>query len=251
VYCPEFPEFPLGTLIGWAIGSIADLATGQSVSPPGVIGLGTDIFGSIAGSVNNGQPWDEQWSIGGGGSLNTGTVFGSGNTGPFIFSFEDQQQQYLNGRLLLPNGDVAIWGIGGGQGGAVLKAAGRRAAHDLGCVVPGFGAGSAGGGLVLSGQPNPGFKSPVTGALVGGSKPFATPGASAGSSTLSSTLRDALPQRLPFRVPTPVGGPGTGRAFGVQATKSLGAAVGRWAPFLGWAGVAYGAYQVNSCLGAK
>jgi RHS repeat-associated protein len=49
--------FPgLGTLIGWGIGSIADLATGQSISPPGLIGIGSDIFGSIAGGVNNGQP---------------------------------------------------------------------------------------------------------------------------------------------------------------------------------------------------
>jgi hypothetical protein len=37
---------------------------------------------------------NEQLPIGGGfggGPLNTGTVFGSGNTGPFVFSFEDQQ----------------------------------------------------------------------------------------------------------------------------------------------------------------
>jgi len=86
--------FPgLGTLIGWGIGSIADLATGQSISPPGFVGLGSDIFGSITGSVNTG-PWNEQWPIGGGmGPLNTGTVFGSGNTGPFIFSLEDGATQ--------------------------------------------------------------------------------------------------------------------------------------------------------------
>ena len=37
--------FPgLGTLIGWGIGSIADLATGQSISPPGLIGVGSDIL---------------------------------------------------------------------------------------------------------------------------------------------------------------------------------------------------------------
>jgi len=36
--------------------------------------------------VNNG-PWNEQAPIGGaGGPLNTGTVFGSGNTGPYVFS---------------------------------------------------------------------------------------------------------------------------------------------------------------------
>jgi RHS repeat-associated protein len=53
--------FPgLGTLIGWGIGSIADVATGQSISPPG-FDIGGAIFGSIAGSVNNGQPWNEQF----------------------------------------------------------------------------------------------------------------------------------------------------------------------------------------------
>ena len=42
-----FPGF--GSLIGWGIGSIADLATGQSISPPG-FNIGGAIFGSIAGS---------------------------------------------------------------------------------------------------------------------------------------------------------------------------------------------------------
>ena len=54
-----------GSLIGWGIGSTADLATGQSVSPPTVIGAGYDIFSRIAGSVNNG-PWNEQLPISGG-----------------------------------------------------------------------------------------------------------------------------------------------------------------------------------------
>ena len=77
----------VGTLIGWGVGSIADLATGQSISPPGVLGAGINIVGTIAGGANHGQPWNEQLPIGGGmGPLNTGTVFGSGNTGPFIFS---------------------------------------------------------------------------------------------------------------------------------------------------------------------
>jgi hypothetical protein len=87
---------PLGTLIGWGLGSIGDLATGQSISPPGFIGIGSDIFGSIAGSVNNGQPWNEQLPIGPGmGPLNTGTVFGSGDTGGFIFSLSPDEQLML------------------------------------------------------------------------------------------------------------------------------------------------------------
>jgi RHS repeat-associated protein len=75
--------FPgVGTLLGWGIGSIADLATGQSVSPPG-FDIGGAIVGSIAGGVNNG-PWSGAPGLGSGGGLNTGTVFGSGGTGPFI-----------------------------------------------------------------------------------------------------------------------------------------------------------------------
>ena len=83
-----FPGF--GNLIGWGIGSIADLATGQSISPPG-FNIGSAIFGSIAGSVNNSQPWNEQLPSGVGsiGGLNTGSVYGSGNVGGMIFSFTD------------------------------------------------------------------------------------------------------------------------------------------------------------------
>ncbi len=130
----------------------------------------------------------------------------------------------------------------------VLTVAYYRTAHDLGCAGMGFAAGDAGGALFVSGQPNAGFRSPVSGRLVGGSKPFASGGASAGSSTLSGALRDALPQKLPSQVPTPVGGPGTGRAFSMQGSNRLGVVLGRWAPFVGAAGIAYGAYSLNACL---
>ena len=80
--------FPgLGTLIGWGVGSIADLATGQSISPPG-FNIGSAIFGSIAGSVNNG-PWSGAPGLSSGGGLNTGGVFGSGDAGPFINNFAE------------------------------------------------------------------------------------------------------------------------------------------------------------------
>jgi RHS repeat-associated protein len=65
-------------------GAITAAVNGTQPGPGPVLGIGSDIFGSIAGSVNNGQPWNEQWSIAGGGSLNTGSVFGGGDTGPFI-----------------------------------------------------------------------------------------------------------------------------------------------------------------------
>lgn len=130
----------------------------------------------------------------------------------------------------------------------VITVAYYRTAHDLGCAGMGFAVGDAGGALFVSGQPNAGFRSPVSGKLFGGSKPFASGGASAGSSTLSGALRDALPQKLPGQVPTPVGGPGTGRAFSMQGSNRLGVVLGRWAPFLGAAGMAYGAYSMNACL---
>jgi hypothetical protein len=131
---------------------------------------------------------------------------------------------------------------------AVITVAYYRTAHDLGCAGLGFVAGDAGGALFVSGQPNAGFRSPVSGRLVGGTKPFATPGSSAGSSTLSGALRDTLPQTLPHQVPTPVGGPGTGRAFSMQGSNRLGVVLGRWAPFAGVVGVAYGSYSTYACL---
>lgn len=134
------------------------------------------------------------------------------------------------------------------QSRAAITAAYHRTAHNLGCVGLGFAAGDAGGGLFVSGQPNAGFRSPVSGRLVGGTKPFATPGSSVGSSTLSGALRDALPQALPRQFPTPVGGPGTGRALSMQGSNRLGVVLGRWAPFAGAAGVAYAAYSMHACL---
>ena len=98
----------------------------------------------------------------------------------------------------------------------ILALAYYRSAHDLGCV--GLGA-AVGDALFVSGQPNVGFSSPVSGRLVGGTKPFASVGASAGSASLSGALRDALPQKLPGQVPMPVGGPGTGRALRMQGSK--------------------------------
>jgi RHS repeat-associated protein len=67
------------TILGSILTTAGTIATGG--------GLGGDIIGAISGGVNSG-PWNEQLPIGGGlgGGLNTGNVFGSGNTGPFIFS---------------------------------------------------------------------------------------------------------------------------------------------------------------------
>lgn len=225
-----------GVAVYGAFTSFENLVQGR---PPLVFGSSLPSIGGFTGcggplgncGTLGGDPWNENSSL--------GTVQ---DPGRFINDLEK------NGREVLPDGDVAIYGWLGG-GASTLRAAGQKAAHDASCVIPGFSVGGAGGGLFVGGQPNVGFKSPITNTLVGGSKPFATPGASAGSSTLSSALRDAWPKRLPFRVPTPVGGPGTGRALSMKASNSVGAVVGRWAPFVGVAGIAYGAYQVSSCLG--
>jgi RHS repeat-associated protein len=120
-----------------------------------------------------------------------------------------------------------------------LKLAGEEASYYAGCIaIPGAGL-LTGGTAVTLGQP------------IAGSKPFVTPGSSQGTSTASAALRDALPQKLPFRVPTPVGGPGTGTPFRIAATNKLGAAVGRYVPFVGAAVTAYSAYKMNQCLSSK
>jgi RHS repeat-associated protein len=239
--------FPgLGTLIGWGIGSIADLATGQSISPPG-IGIGTDIFGSIAGSVNNGQPWNEQWWVGGG-SLNTGSVFGSGSTGGFVFSFADQQDQYLNGRLLLPNGDVAIWGIGGGQGGAVLHSVyqrtgglARAADKVAGCVADRVGLGSlVGGTMVAAGQPIIATRAKFGGDLFGPSILRGNP-PTAGTSPASWLARKTIPGAADWLGKTVT-------SAGIKNTAKLGGAVGRAIPVIGWGILAYDAVKAGSCI---
>ena len=65
------------------------LTTAGTVATGGSIGGG--IIGDISGGVNSSQPWNEQIPIGDGfgGGLNAGGAFGSGNTGPFVFSFDD------------------------------------------------------------------------------------------------------------------------------------------------------------------
>ena len=123
-----------------------------------------------------------------------------------------------------------------GAGIGILNTAGNEAAHGLGCWGIPMGSGAAGGTLFKLGQP------------VAGTKPFTTPGSSLGTSPISSGLRDGIGTRLPFKIPTPVGGLGTGRPFGIAGTRSLGGAIGRWAPFAGIGGVIYGAVSLNSCL---
>jgi hypothetical protein len=153
-----------------------------------------------------------------------------------------------SGWMLVPNGGAGPidWSLLGPPPPTIeqqrlltLKAAGMMVEHDMGCIaVPGAGL-LAGGTAFQLGQP------------VAGSKPFVTPGSSTGTSTASEALRDALPQKLPFRVPTPVGGPGTGTPLRIAATNKLGAAAGRYVPFVGAAVAVYSAYKMTKCLNEK
>jgi RHS repeat-associated protein len=95
-----------------------------------------------------------------------------------------------------------------------------------------FGAGYA---LFRGGQPVP------------GSKPFVTPGSSLGTSPISEALR-GLNVNLPVPVPTPVGGPETGVPFRFAGTRSLGATLGRYAPFAGIAGMGLSVAHAGYCV---
>jgi RHS repeat-associated protein len=92
------------------------------------------LVGSAAGSVNSGQPWNEQWSASSG-SLNTGSVFGSGSAGGLVFSFE--QSFGADVRLeavTLPPGGAAL---GLGQAVGAVKATARSILTTLGGSYPG------------------------------------------------------------------------------------------------------------------
>ncbi len=116
----------------------------------------------------------------------------------------------------------------------IFSLAYRETTYDLGCAGLGFLGGDTGAALFQLGQP------------VAGSKPFLTKGAAAGTSPLSSALRGIV--RSPVAIPTPTGGPGTGSPLRMMATKDLGAAAARYAPFLSAAATAYSAYKMNQCL---
>lgn len=93
-------------MIGFEAGF--DIANGEvpGSNLPGIFQLFGSSSGLNLGSYGNPGLGGLQVGLGGGGGLNVGGVFGGGNTSPFVFSFEDV---YVNGRLQLPNGDVAIY----------------------------------------------------------------------------------------------------------------------------------------------
>jgi hypothetical protein len=70
-------------------------------------------------------------------------------------------------------------------------------------------------------------------------------GATPGTSIASKYLSQIFTKELPFRVPAP-----TFRQLArgnMMYTKSLGRALGRWVPVLGWGLLAYDAVSVGIC----
>jgi RHS repeat-associated protein len=107
--------------------------------------------------------------------------------------------------------------------------------HSFGCIANAYGLGAPGETARYLGQP------------VANTKRFITPGTSIGTSPLSDLAR-GLP-RVSGSFRAPVGGPGTGRAFQMARTGSLGVAAARYAPFVGLAADAVSVGQLYNCLG--
>jgi hypothetical protein len=107
--------------------------------------------------------------------------------------------------------------------------------HSFGCIANAYGLGAPGESARYLGQP------------VANTKRFITPGTSIGTSPLSDLAR-GLP-RVSGSFRAPVGGPGTGRAFQMARTGSLGVAAARYAPFVGLAADAVSVGQLYNCLG--
>jgi RHS repeat-associated protein len=111
----------------------------------------------------------------------------------------------------------------------------RDSQHSFSCIAQAYGVGAPGETARYMGQP------------VANTKRFITPGTSIGTSPLSDFAR-GLP-RVSGSFRAPVGGPGTGRAFQMARTGSLGVAAARYAPFVGLAADAVSVGQLYNCLG--
>ena len=217
---------PLGGFLGALGGNAADAAiwgpdsTKFSGAPnlAGSLGGCGGPFGNCGGI--NGGVWDERSPIGP----------RVQDPGRFIFSFEE----YKNGRLVLPGGDVAIYGLFG-QGGVVLKVAGKRATHDMACAGLGFAVGSTGAAAISVSQPTI-------------DKPFSQ-GGTPRTSTASEAFRDWTKGARGGRpLPAFEGGPFTGRPLTYRPTNSVGGFWARWLGPTGWVLTGVAAYQMNSCL---
>lgn len=106
----------------------------------------------------------------------------------------------------------------------------------LQCAGDQFGLTALGGALAAAGANILG-----TGAKTSG----ATPGTSLASRAASAVFGDA---RLPRSFPTLTGFPGVGRGLRVSFTPSVARFAGRAVPVIGYALLAYDAYQIGKCV---
>ena len=84
-----------------------------------------------SGSASSDDPWNEQAPTGGsGGPFGIGGLYGSGNTGPFVFSLTSTQTMPWPGAPGWPN----IWPNISTLGGAILGAAGRVFGLGVGII---------------------------------------------------------------------------------------------------------------------
>ncbi len=120
----------LGDVLGgWLLGGLG-----------GGGGIGGGVVGGISGSVSNG-PWNEQLPTSAGGSVNTGGVFGSGSTSPFVFNLQNAASNIDPPFLVLA------------AQAQLIPSSSKRAVdwkHTAGCFVRGAVVG-AGGALVIAG----------------------------------------------------------------------------------------------------
>ena len=142
-----------------------------------------------------------------------------------------------------PKEDQPLYGLQG-QGTQVLQAAGEKAAHDIACVVPvSFGpssrlAGTSASARVLDAGLNLIPKGKAAGAF----------GSTTYTSEAAVWARINLPN-MPGSWKGPVGIPYT-TSFKMSPTTSSGMA-GRVAPYLGAAGIVFGAASTWNCLSSQ
>jgi hypothetical protein len=123
----------------------------------------------------------------------------------------------------------------GAENNDVLAAATKKASQLLQCTADHFGLTALGSGLAAAG---------ANVLRTGGKFSGATPGTSLASKTAGSLLGDL---KLPFRLPTLTGFPGIGNGLRVSFTESAARFAGRAVPVVGYALLAYDAYEIGTC----
>jgi hypothetical protein len=116
-----------------------------------------------------------------------------------------------------------------------------------GCIASAYGFGGVGEPLRYMGQPYGGLQNFINRKGTG-LKPFISDD-SVDTSIISDYLSSVWSKaQKGLRFPSLTGGPRTGKALGLKGTPKIGRALGRAAPFIGWALDAYAAVKLWRCL---